>query len=242
MDLRRALPLGVTILGLVAACGLVGRASPPPETAEAGGVEWLQPSEIAGLFARPGPHTQDGETVATSVIEADRIDLPTGRIVAGDVFLGGSDPLDRAFEPGLQPVRLLMVRFEDGGDVVAAVAIGAPDRVARWLPAFGAAANPDGTTDPLGFAVDSGTAGYASAETAALYDDDAGTDRILERLQAGSTDAGFTWLSIEPGSSAGTTSMIAVASGYGDGAYPVWWGLDAQGRPVALLTDFGVLF
>lgn len=30
------------------------------------------------------------------------------------------------------------------------------------------------------------------------------------------------------------------SSGWGDGFYPVFWGLDAVGRPLVLFTDFGV--
>ena len=36
------------------------------------------------------------------------------------------------------------------------------------------------------------------------------------------------------------TPFIA-SSGYGDGAYPVYWGVDASGNPAVLLVDMLVL-
>jgi hypothetical protein len=36
-------------------------------------------------------------------------------------------------------------------------------------------------------------------------------------------------------------NLIACSSGYGDGFYPSWWGVDETGDPCALVTDFCVL-
>jgi hypothetical protein len=36
-------------------------------------------------------------------------------------------------------------------------------------------------------------------------------------------------------------TCIVVSSGHGDGAYPCYWGLDAQGKPVSLVVDFLVV-
>jgi hypothetical protein len=35
--------------------------------------------------------------------------------------------------------------------------------------------------------------------------------------------------------------VFACESGFGDGGYPVFIGLDAAGKPAVLLSDFGVL-
>jgi hypothetical protein len=32
-----------------------------------------------------------------------------------------------------------------------------------------------------------------------------------------------------------------VDSGWGDGGYPVYWGIDASGKPAVLLVDFRLL-
>jgi hypothetical protein len=42
-----------------------------------------------------------------------------------------------------------------------------------------------------------------------------------------------------PGPSA--ANLVACSSGYGDGAYPSWWGYDEIGGICALATDFFVL-
>ena len=36
-------------------------------------------------------------------------------------------------------------------------------------------------------------------------------------------------------------NLIAFSSGWGDGCYPSYWGLDAQGQATCLLTDFRVI-
>jgi Protein of unknown function (DUF4241) len=43
---------------------------------------------------------------------------------------------------------------------------------------------------------------------------------------------------VDPGSG---TNVVAFSSGFGDGAYPSFVGLDRDGRPAVVLTDFGVL-
>lgn len=45
-------------------------------------------------------------------------------------------------------------------------------------------------------------------------------------------------LVLRPG---GPTDAVLVTSGYGDGGYPVWWGVGADGAPAVLLVDFVVL-
>lgn len=42
-----------------------------------------------------------------------------------------------------------------------------------------------------------------------------------------------------PGNS--PANLIACSSGYGDGAYPSWWGIDERGEVCALATDFFIL-
>jgi hypothetical protein len=88
------------------------------------------------------------------------------------------------------------------------------------------------------FGVDSGTAGFTSAEGAARIADDAGyDDRMLEALEG----SGF----VEPVhlalDDARTLDEVAVPSGWGDGAYATWVGTDAAGATRAFLTSFDIL-
>jgi len=39
----------------------------------------------------------------------------------------------------------------------------------------------------------------------------------------------------------GNNDTVVVDSGWGDGSYPVYWGVDANGRPAVLLVDFRLL-
>ena len=36
-------------------------------------------------------------------------------------------------------------------------------------------------------------------------------------------------------------NVVGFPSGFGDGGYPSWFGLDAAGAPVVLITDFGIV-
>jgi hypothetical protein len=39
----------------------------------------------------------------------------------------------------------------------------------------------------------------------------------------------------------GTNDTVIADSGWGDGGYPVYWGVDENGKPVVLLVDFRLL-
>ena len=39
----------------------------------------------------------------------------------------------------------------------------------------------------------------------------------------------------------GDTNVVMFASGYGDGAYASYWGLDSKGNVANITTDFGLV-
>ena len=202
------------------------------------GATYLEPAEVAALFELP-THVQLGlDTV--DVIPAANLVLPSGQIAAGDVFLADPTGLDRALRLGSHRVRLLVARFKDRNVVVAAAVVGSPELAVRWLPAFAATSDRPDAEVVTGYAVDSGSAAFASRETAVALADPNGTAEILDGLAETLDRRPYT--AIRPTSDGRGAGMVAFPAGYGDGAYPLWWGLDADNRPVALLTDFGVLY
>ena len=201
--------------------------------------------ELVGMMADPPARpflTSSGPATLTTVA-AEPIQLPTGRLVAADVFfLFDAQPFAATLSPGETPVTVLVAEFAAHDRRVAAILVGDREALTEpavtWTPATlagGAALPPD---QVAAFAVDSGTAGFTSAEGAARIAADAGyDDRMLEALEG----AGF----IEPVhvalDDARTLDEVAVPSGFGDGAYATWVGTDAGGKARAFLTSFDVL-
>ena len=201
--------------------------------------------ELVGMMADPParPFLTSSGPATLTMVDAEPIQLPTGRLVAADVFfLFDAQPFAATLTPGETTVTVLIAEFAADDRRVAAILVGDPgaltDASVSWTPATmagGAALPPD---QVAAFAVDSGTAGFTSAEGAARIAADAGyDDRMLEALES----AGF----IEPVhvalDDARTLDEVAVPSGFGDGAYSTWVGTDASGKARAFLTSFDVL-
>jgi hypothetical protein len=63
---------------------------------------------------------------------------------------------------------------------------------------------------------------------------------FFRRLDAETIEAGRDWadLVVDPETGA---NLVVFSSGYGDGGYPSYWGLDSGGEVSCLVTDFGIL-
>ncbi len=184
-----------------------------------------------------------------NVIRIGKVELNSGRIVASDPLVGPDrTPLARTVSPGDYPVTL----YQAFGRIAAASMRFADGKPARWELALipGQDINSLKGDEFFGYPVDAGLGCYMDADTYALiqererqvqteksssdlnyYDDVLATE-----LQAKNDD----YVLHRPIS--GKRGNVAVfSSGWGDGFYPVFWGLDANGRPLVLLTDFGVI-
>ncbi|EJT03570.1 DUF4241 domain-containing protein [Rhizobium sp. CCGE 510] len=183
------------------------------------------------------------------VIHMGNVELTSGRIVAADPLAQPDRPaLARTVAPGEYPLTL----YRAFGRIAAAsmrFAEGKPD---HWelavLPGQDVATLKDG--EIFGYPVDAGLGCYMDAETLGL---------IGEReaqVQAQKPDADINYyddvlasdLDANKGAYAlhrpvaGKKGNVAVFwSGWGDGFYPVFWGLDRDGRALVLLTDFNVV-
>jgi hypothetical protein len=163
--------------------------------------------------------------------------------VAADVFfLLDAKAFAATLTPGETPVTLLVAEFPGDDRRVAAILVGGPsaltDPAVTWTPATLAGGEALAPGQMSAFGVDSGTAGFTSAEGAARIAADAGyDDRMLEALEG----AGF----VEPVhvalDDARTLDEVAVPSGFGDGVYATWLATDASGRARAFLTSFDIL-
>ncbi|WP_049733458.1 DUF4241 domain-containing protein [Rhizobium ecuadorense] len=183
------------------------------------------------------------------VIHMGNVELTSGRIVAADPLAQPDRPaLARTVAPGDYPVTL----YKAFGRIAAAgmrFAEGEPD---HWelavLPGQDVATLTDG--EIFGYPVDAGLGCYMDADTLGLMGE------REAQMQAQKPDADINYyddvlaadLDANKGAYAlhrpvaGKKGNIAVFwSGWGDGFYPVFWGLDKDGRALVLLTDFSVV-
>lgn len=179
---------------------------------------------------------RDGEVWGVSVEPAGTLQLRSGQVLVGDPFVGGlsGTPLRRAVAPGRYPVDLSIVQLSSDHRRVAAIRMRVSDApVARWEPAWFAGQVETSETDSLpGYGVDAGTGCFACAETAPALDTEAAGERLLEAYASQPTSVAHP---------DAPEACVTCHSGWGDGFYVSWWGLDAQGEPVCLVTDFEVM-
>ena len=247
-----AATVGVVLLGPPAgARGGRGGASPAPSPL-ASYPPLMAVEDLYTAFAEGGSATSAGEATVLSAIPVGDIVLPTGRVVGADVFFFNTEPFTRSLPAGRHPVLLLSsARGPDlpadlAGDVAAAMIRAAPGDPVSWELALLAGQDP-AILKPgefFGYGVDSGTGCFASPEAVAVLmagDFDAYSDRIMHGMFPSNDVKDWkSWVevTVDPASGA---NIIGFSSGFGDGAYPSWFGLDADGEPLVLVTDFGIV-
>nr|WP_255430241.1 DUF4241 domain-containing protein [Streptomonospora sp. PA3] len=235
-------------------------AAPPAEPGPPVQAPWAPPAPLRprhpDAFLTPGGRfcAKDGTTYTVELHDRGEFCAPSGRIIAMDPSMLGLDdeqPFTAALPPGTHGFRLCTVRVGDDSEhvrVAAAALVVADTPVATWELALQPGQEPDvmGDGQFFGFGVD--------AAMGCLLDA-AGQDHFAERFEdfdafeAELVDYGGTTEGVyvsgsrtrslqDPGSGA---SLVAFETGWGDGAYPVWAGRDAEGRVVALVADFLIL-
>ena len=207
----------------------------------------MEVDDLYAAFTTLGSAVSYGEPVNLASASAGSVTLPSGRLVATDAMLPDGDPFEHTALPGEHPVTLLTVDLPDVGDhrvAAAMLRVAAGDPV-RWEPATLARddAGGLGPDEAFGIAVDSGTAAFMGPEAVEALADQAAyepySDAVTDGLYPDATtmrDA--VVVVVDPGSGA---DAVAFTTGFGDGWYPVHVGLDADGRPIVFLVDFGLL-
>ncbi len=212
--------------------------SPPPRMA----VE-----DLYAAFASPTNGMSLRTAVNTTVEDAGQVVLPSGRLVGSDAFvIFDAVPFTTAVPPGRHPVSVLRADFVDGDRRIAAamVRFGSNDPV-RWELALVAGQDPAtlGPNEFFGYGVDAGTGAFTSPEATARLREDAAYDAYSDAVMAAMFPDGGRFpltaqVEVDRGSGA---NVVAFASGFGDGSYPTFVGIDRDGRPAVVLTDFGIL-
>lgn len=179
------------------------------------------------MFAA-GRSVQVGERRGTlEVRRVGALNVTTGIIVVGDLGYDARTlaALGRRVAPGRHPVDVSIAFGR-----VAAVRVsfsGTP--VAQWYPAD------MGSEGGHVVGVDAGNVSISDV-SALLPITARHKEKQFERFAESGDAAAVLMLTL-----ANPDDCVIASSGYGDGAYPVYWGVDADGTPVALLVDMMVL-
>jgi len=185
--------------------------------------------------------------------------LPTGKIVVADPFveLGNVSPLNRMVYAGKYPVVICCAELDNFGTRYAFARINfTNDPVTSWPLAYEFDLEDEVKTlkenEFIGIAVEAGLACFCDAQTQELYSDfvdefyntdknaNIYDDYFADLFKANANknnpdDIGdfINWKIPKT-----DHNVIMFQSGYGDGYYPVYWGLDSQGKVASLVIDF----
>lgn len=189
-------------------------------------------TEIGRVVLRPRP--------------AGELTLTSGRVVACDPLVyPETQPFTRAAPVGTFPVTLSVAHFEDGDRRVAGALLRFAGREAvRWELALhpGEDASELGEGEIFGYPADSGTGCFMDEETARLVTDHMDGEEFADALDAEmerTYEDTWSWANVEFDPDAGS-NIVAFSTGVGDGLYASYFGLDASGEVVCLVTDFSL--
>lgn len=217
-----------------------------PHSARAAG--W-DPAKASSNFELASLDDAELSSRSITIIRMGNLELPSGRIVAADPLVQPDRP---AFAKTVPPGRYPVTLYQAFGRIAAASMRFGEGRPVRWEIAVVPGQDPAALKDDeiFGYPVDAGLGSYMDADTLALI-------RAREsqvRTEKSSSDINYydDVLAAELDANdnkyvlhqpiAGKQGNVAIFwSGWGDGVYPVFWGLAADGRPLVLLTDFYVI-
>ena len=192
--------------------------------------------------------TVEGTSVPLDSHVLGEVTVSSGQIVACDPFVFiEAKPFIRTVPNGRFPVRIAVMRSKRFGDRAAFARLEfsqAP--VVRWERALVPGQDPAklGKDEYYGFPVDAGTGAFldpaVGKDIAALSTDRAQIvyDDWIRQGEGYGKEHGLPYsLPVTRGPHA----LVLFSSGWGDGAYPSWFGLAADGSVAMLLTDLRVV-
>ena len=190
------------------------------------------------------PELADDGPVDLAVLTLGAIEVPSGRLVSTDGLLLEGAPFVESIEPGRYPLQVVLARLANGDERIAFVVVKVVDRAAStWTNAVIEGDDPaDLQDDELsGIDVESGIACLFDAITLAAWRTELGRNeamfRGLERILRENRRPSWTWARVRAEGGSG----YLFTSGLGAGSYASYWGKDASGARVSLVTDFDLL-
>lgn len=186
-----------------------------------------EPADFALHFVDGREVEVDGETDQIRVREVGRLRVDSGGLVVGDLGYTARElrPLHRAIAAGEYPVEVAIV-----ADHVAAARLRLGRPAVTWYAAMSAHRH--------GHVIGVDAGNVAFIDLGALTEVTVGEKEEVFAEYASLPTAPAVMVA----DLAGHPSAVAIVeSGYGDGGYPVVWGVADDGTPAEVVVDFGVL-
>lgn len=185
-----------------------------------------------------------GKEIQFRVEELGQLQMPTGKLAASDPFIDPNPgPFTRSVPSGAYPVLAAVACYPDD-ERIAFARLKVGDRpIINWEMALVAGQDPSrlGPDDMFGYGVDAGTGCFMDAEGGRALDvrmteEDEYYTVLIDGLEATQRN---TWshLDLRPGEADGV-NIICFSTGFGDGLYPTFFGLDDHGSVMSVVTDF----
>lgn len=182
------------------------------------------------------------EPIDIAVLTLGPIEIASGRLAAADAIESGGELLAQAVPPGRYPFQLVVARFADETERIAFAQVKFADQpAASWSNAlFEEDQAPLGEDELSGYEVNSGFGSVFDARALQAWHGDIAPEQRLRQLEVvlrGNQHAGWTWARVVTPLGSG----YIVSAGTGEGFYGSYWGKDASGTIVSLVTDFDLL-
>lgn len=183
-------------------------------------------------------------------VEIGEIVLSSGQVVACDPsnLVWDAIPFARAVPPGRYPATLCITDVRDQPNfdrrVACALVRLTPEKPSTWQLALRPGQDVSGLPAGkfFGYSVDAGMGCFVDSKAFEALSKDAVEklyeDRVFAEIEKSGGEQ--NWWSITINETTGD-NLLFFDSGFGDGAYPSFWGLDRTGKPCRLVTDFGIL-
>ncbi|MBE6754781.1 MAG: DUF4241 domain-containing protein [Ruminococcaceae bacterium] len=171
--------------------------------------------------------------------------LPTGEIVANDpCCMFETKPFTRKVPAGAYPAEIWVLHSADDDKRIAFAALRFSDAEAvsfEMAIVDGVDVSKMEENEYFGYGVDAGTGCFMDAAACkvllAAYNEDYELPVLAEPLEASYVDT-YSAANVELGEG---QNIVAFSTGWGDGAYPSYWGLDKDCEICCLITDFCIV-
>jgi hypothetical protein len=201
------------------------------------------------------------EGIEVEELNIGMVNFETGKVIVCDPLVyTDTEPLDRTIPIGKYPLKIYVAKTPDGGERYAIAKLEITDQKAeKWVLALREGEEKYETLEQgeyYGFGVDAGVAGIFDEKAAEafqkfekdllrknpgfnIYDDFFAAEfKKSAKDQNDPEDIG-DWVNYKlPGTNHNITMFH---SGWGDGVYPVYYGIDKNGNLASIVIDFFVL-
>nr|WP_315200307.1 DUF4241 domain-containing protein [uncultured Flavobacterium sp.] len=201
------------------------------------------------------------ENIEISQLSIGNLNLPSGKIIVCDPLVYTElIPLSKNVSPGNYPIKIYIAKTKESGDRFALAKLEISDKKAvKWILALRENENSNELKEDdsfFGFSVDAGLASffdyktglefekfqkefYKKNSTKNIYDDFFETEFKKNAVNKNDSKDVGNWINYTFPKTELNIPMFQ--SGFGDGLYPAYWGIDANGKITSLIIDFFVV-